>query len=214
VQKYIFRAVFFIIAGAILCPHALTTKAHGLAESTGPNGSNAQAVHALGEISEGINVGLISAENTRTTHEAFEDSNGVVHAFHYDFTDDGNLYEPSSHDTWVAGIVASRGGVSHPNDIGVAPGVDIHSAKVTRGATGPSDPNRVISFAWLENALDSLINDHNCRVIVNRHCTRFHPQRPKPIDTALRLLCLYAQRSLCQRRGQQRLTNMGIRRCL
>jgi len=66
----------------------------------------------------------------------------------------------------MAGIVASRGGVTHPNDIGVAPGADIHSAKVTAGETGPGDPNRVISFSWLADALESLINDHDCKVIV------------------------------------------------
>jgi hypothetical protein len=48
----------------------------------------------------------------------------------------------------------------------VAPGVDIHSAKVTRGETSPSDPNRVIDFSWLADALDDLINDYNCQVIV------------------------------------------------
>ena len=141
-RRYIYRAVFFIIAGAALCPHTLMPKAHGLAESTGPDGSNAKAVHALGETGEDVNVGLISAKNTRTTHEAFKDSNNIVHAFHYDFTDE-DLYEPDSHDTWVAGVVASRGGASHPNDIGVAPGVDIHSAKVTRGEPAPVTPTEL-----------------------------------------------------------------------
>jgi len=164
VQKYIWRALFFIIVGAVLCPHMLMPEAHGLAESTAQDGSNAKAVHELGETGEDVNVGLISAKNTRTTHEAFKDSNGISHAFHYDFTDE-DIYEPDAHDTWVAGVVASRGGASHPNDIGVAPSVDIHSAKVTRKKS-PTDPNRVISFAWVEDALDSLVNDHNCRVIV------------------------------------------------
>jgi hypothetical protein len=47
----------------------------------------------------------------------------------------------------------------------VAPGVDIHSAKVTRKQS-PSDPNRVISFDWVADALDGLVNNHDCRVIV------------------------------------------------
>jgi len=66
----------------------------------------------------------------------------------------------------MAGIVASRGGASYPNDKGVAPGADIHSGKVTRGETSPSDPNRVIAFTWLADALDTLVNDHDCGVIV------------------------------------------------
>jgi len=165
VPRYSRVLTFCVIAAAGLCLGTVTPKAYGLAESVGPNGSNAQAVHELGETGEDVNVGLISAKNTRTTHEAFEDTNGISHAFYYDFTDEG-LYEPDNHDTWVAGVVASRGGVSYPNDIGVAPGVDIHSAKVTRGETSPSDPNRVIYFSWLADALDDLINDHNCRVIV------------------------------------------------
>ncbi len=124
-QKYICRALFpsgmayaiCIIAGAALCPHMLMPKAHGLAESTGPDGSNARAVHELGETGEDVNVGLISARNIRTTHEAFEDANEQSRAFNHDFTGDGIFIY--SHDTWMAGITASAGGSSHPNDIGV-----------------------------------------------------------------------------------------------
>jgi hypothetical protein len=152
------------ICVAFLCHGLAIQKAYALAESTAQDGSNAQAVHALGEIGEDVNVGLISTKNTRTTHEAFKDANGVSHAFHYDFTGE-DLYEPDSHDTWVAGVVASRGGVCYPNDIGVAPGVDIHSAKVTRKRS-QSDPNRVISFDWVADALDGLVNNNDCRVIV------------------------------------------------
>lgn len=149
---------------AVFCHELAIQKVYALAESTAQDGSNAQAVHALGEIGEDVNVGLISMENTRTTHKAFEDVNGVSHAFSYDATDE-DLYEPDSHDTWVAGVVASRGSDSHPDDIGVAPGVDIHSAKVTRKKSA-SDPNRVISFDWVADALDVLVNDRDCRVIV------------------------------------------------
>ena len=62
----------------------------------------------------------------------------------------------------MAGIAASRGGASHPNDIGVAPGVDIHSARVV-------DNNGGLSSTYLTNALDGpdgLITKHNCRVIM------------------------------------------------
>ncbi len=64
----------------------LTQKAYGLDESTGPGGSNSIAVHQLGDTGEGVNVGLISAGNVRTTHEAFKDANGISHAFNYDFS--------------------------------------------------------------------------------------------------------------------------------
>ena len=132
-------------------------KAYGLAESTGPDGSNALAVHALGQTGEGVNVGLISARNTRITHEAFEDPCGVSHAFSYDFTEDG--IEISWHDTEMAGIVASRGGVGHPNDIGVAPASDIHSARIV-------DNSNQTTNTTLTNALDELVIEQDCRVIV------------------------------------------------
>jgi hypothetical protein len=137
--------------------------AWGLAGSTGVDGSNAQAVHALGETGDGVNVGLISQDNTRVTHEAFFDKDvngnpiGSTHAFSYDATGDG--LSISDHDTWVAGIVASRGGIAHPNEIGVAPGVDIYSAKIVSGSGQ-------ISTTYLTNALDYLVNQNNCRVIV------------------------------------------------
>ena len=135
-------------------------KAYGLAESTGPDGSNARAVHELGESGEDVNVGLISARNIRTTHEAFEDANGQSRAFNHDFTGDGIFIY--SHDTWMAGITASAGGSSHPNDIGAAPGADIHSARV-------ADNNDEVSNIDLIAALDGpngLITKHNCRVIM------------------------------------------------
>ena len=58
-------------------------EAYGLAESTGAGGSNCIAVHQLGEIGEGVNVGLILSGNVRTTHEAFEDRT-PAHANHGD----------------------------------------------------------------------------------------------------------------------------------
>ena len=134
-----------------------------MAESTAQGGSNAQAVHALGETGEDVNVGLITARNVLTTHEAFYDKDingsptGLTHAFNYDFSGDG--IAPASHDTWMAGIVASRGGISYPDYIGVAPGADIHCARV-------ADNNNSISFSWLNNALNELITGQNCRVIV------------------------------------------------
>ncbi len=64
-----------------------------------------------------------------------------------------------AHDTQLAGIISSRGGAAYPNDIGVAPGADIYCARVANSGGG-------ISSTWIINALNALINNHNCRVIV------------------------------------------------
>ncbi|MHC4192585.1 MAG: S8 family serine peptidase [Planctomycetota bacterium] len=151
------RIVAFCAITALLGTDIFIQKVNGLAESTGPDGSNAKAVHALGETGEGINVGLISADNTRVTHEAFKNAQGDPNAFAYDFTGNGIQY--SNHDTWVAGVVASRGGAAYPNDLGIAPGANIHSARVV-------DNSHSISSTYFTAALDYLISVKNCRVIV------------------------------------------------
>ncbi len=145
------------IGCAVLWLGLAAPRAWGLAESMGPDGSNVLAVHALGQTGEGVNVGIISARNTRTTHEAFEDPCGVSHAFAYDFSGDGTGI--SSHDTQMAGIVASRGGISYPDDIGAAPGADIHSARI-------ADDNFSMTNIFLTDALDELVINQDCRVIV------------------------------------------------
>jgi hypothetical protein len=130
--------------------------------ATGPGGTNAQAVHALGYTGAGVNVGLVSLSNTLVTHEAFFDKDtnglptGLSHAFWHDATNDGDGYIPFNHDTWVAGVIASRGGVANPNDIGVAPGVNLYDERVASGNN--------ISSQFIENALDDLVS-HNCRVV-------------------------------------------------
>jgi len=163
VPKYRYVLTIGVVCIAILC-HGLTIqKAYALAESTAQGGSNAQAVHELGETGEDVNVGLIAARNILTTHEAFYDKDangspiGSTHAFNYDFSSSG--IAPVNHDTWMAGIVASRGGISHPDDIGVAPGADVHCVRV-------ADNNNVIYLYWLKDALDELVTGQDCRVIV------------------------------------------------
>jgi hypothetical protein len=158
---------YILIMGAVcavsLC-HGLTIqKAYALAESTAQGGSNAQAVHALGQIGENINIGLIAGRNALTTHEAFFDKDvngnptGSTHTFNYDFS--GSGIAPVNHDTWMAGIAISRGGFLYPDDIGVAPGANLHCARVANDENG-------ISFSWLDNALDELIIGQNCKVVV------------------------------------------------
>jgi hypothetical protein len=151
------------VCAVVLC-HALTIqKAYALAGSTAQGGSNAQVVHALGETGEDVNIGLITARNVLTTHEAFYDKDtngnpiGSTHAFNYDFSGTGIV--PYNHDTWMAGIIASRGGVSHPYDIGVAPGAYLHCARIA------NDSNEIYP-SWLNNALSGLIIGQNCKVLV------------------------------------------------
>ena len=156
-------AIIPAITAAAFCAAFHVGKAYGLAESTMAEGSAAKAVHALGEIGEGVAVGLISQGNVRADHEAFYDKGpdggpvGSSNVFNYDFSGDG--ISIINHDTWVAGIVASRGGVNHPNDIGVAPGARIHSARVAA-----DDEN--VALTALEAALYELVRMRNCRAIV------------------------------------------------
>jgi len=151
--------IFAVFAIAILafCPGRFTSTVLGLAESTAPDGSNAQAVNLLGYEGQGVNVGIISAGNVRADHEAFFNDNGDPNAFNYDFSGDGII--ASHHDTAMAGIIASRGHGSHPDDIGVAPQSNIHSARIV-------DDDRNTSLTWLKNALAELILAQDCRVIV------------------------------------------------
>jgi hypothetical protein len=145
---------FFV---AVFLCNMPAVQVYGLEESTQAGGSNAAAVHQLGETGQGVNVGLILARNVRATHEAFIDDNNVPHAFNYDFSGSGILID--WHDTQLAGIISSRGGAAYPNDIGVAPGADIYCARVVDDAC-------TLTSNELNNALDKLINIHSCRVIV------------------------------------------------
>ncbi len=150
------KSAIIAVAIVVFSWYLPVQRVYALAQSIGPNGSNCQAVHQLGETGAGVNIGLLSAGNVLTTHEAFKDANGVSHAYNYDFS--GSGVSVIAHDTWVAGVAVSRGGISHPYDIGVAPGADIYSARVV-------DNSSNIYTSYISNALDSLITSHNCRVI-------------------------------------------------
>jgi len=144
------------LLSAVFC-----SSVYGLQGSTAANGSNARAVHELGYTGQGINVGLISARNVRDTHDAFNDSNGV-HVFNFDYSETDVNYMGGGvpgHDTWVAGIIASRGWTGYPNNIGVSPDCNLYSARVVNNAGG-------ISTGYVEDALESLIGTYNCRVFV------------------------------------------------
>jgi len=154
----------------------LSPLSFALQESTGPNGCNAKAVWDDGYTGQGVSVGVLSVMHSRISHEAFFDKNpdgtptGLSHAHYIDPTGDTiNPYEPLSHDTTVAGIAGSRGGFDYPESLGVSPGVEIYSAKVTQ--KNPNDPSkRVVPLLesdwldWFENALDQF-RTNNCRVV-------------------------------------------------
>ncbi|MFH1370056.1 MAG: S8 family serine peptidase [Planctomycetota bacterium] len=156
-SKYAPSALLWRIFVAGFCCNMLAVQAYGLEESIQAGGSNAAAVHQLGETGEGVNIGLIMARNVRDTHEAFKDGYGVSHAFNYDFSGSGILID--WHDTRLAGIISSRGGAAFPNDIGVAPGADIYCARIVDDACS-------IDWYELSNALAELTTTHNCKVIV------------------------------------------------
>jgi hypothetical protein len=124
--------------------------------STGPNGSNVQAVHALGYTGQGVGVGLICQDHARTTHEAF-----AVHAHWFDATDQDN-YVPSNHDTSVGGIVCSRGGAAYPNDKGAAPDAELYSVKIFRQNDAG---NYLAAIPWFDSAFRYLL-EQGCQVVV------------------------------------------------
>lgn len=142
-----------------------------LAQSAGPEGCNAGALHDLGYTGLGVSVGLISQEHCRISHEAFFDKdangdpNGPSHAHWYDPTGDTVApYEPYWHDTSIAGILAGRGGLLYPEYRGMAPDAEIYSAKITR-QTSETDPTRITAGVWFQYALEHFL-ENQCRIVV------------------------------------------------
>jgi hypothetical protein len=133
-----------------------------LTASIGPDGCNAQAVHALGFTGQGVLVGVFSQSHARISHEAFfdKDSQGYpIGASYVNWFDATGVatYEPYWHDTAMAGIVGSRGGRLYPTEIGVAPDCEILSVRITKPVSD-TDPTRQISDAWVEAGLDELLS--------------------------------------------------------
>jgi hypothetical protein len=132
--------------------------------SLGPDGSNVDALHSIGLTGTGVNVGLLSARNVSPDHQAFyksaaDHNSRVVNS---DFSDSGVNYTGGTypgHDTWVAGIIASRGWTGYTTALGAAPACNIYSARIVTdaGETYISD---------LIDAFNTLIDDNDCRVFV------------------------------------------------
>ena len=133
---------------------SMTCSTFALKEALGEQGINAYAVHQKGSTGDGVNIGLLSAGNVRAGHIAFE-RNSDSAVTNYDFTGDG--LSRASHDTHMAGIILSNGSPSHPDQIGVAPGVRLHIARFSNKQLYPSK---------VAQALETLIKKHNCRVIM------------------------------------------------
>lgn len=145
------RTIYCTAVVCALCVGFLPAAAYALSESTAEEGSNAQAVCALGETGQGVTVGIMGGFNVYFQHEAFDG----VDISNYDAT--GLGIEPHWHDTFMAGIIVSQGSTAHPayaEDIGVAPGVSVRSMRI--GTTSS-----------IEEGLRELINNQGARVIVN-----------------------------------------------
>lgn len=107
----------------VLCVVASTVLA--LDTSTGPKGSNADAVNGTYD-GTGIRVGILDTSNTiRDAHEAF-DGRASSATF-------GGTVGLTWHPTAVAGIVGSEGWTGHATKTGVAPDATIYGAHVGGG---------------------------------------------------------------------------------
>ena len=137
---------FFKIIMCMATVACLCSEAFGLAESTGPGGSNAQAIRLVCQNGDGIKVGILGGQNVLISHEAFSGITVVNHAAA------GLIVSVGWHDTIAAGIIGSNGGASYPDDKGVAPGAEIHSMRISNDIDALS-------------GLDSLVNTYNCRVM-------------------------------------------------
>lgn len=133
----------------------LSSVGFALTGACGEHGVNAYAVHAEGITGDGVNIALLSTGNVRARHAAFERADGSAVTL-YDFTDNAGL-SWSNHDTHIAGILISTGTPTHPQHIGAAPGAKVHSGRIS---------GKQLQARYLVDALDTLIREKNCRVIV------------------------------------------------
>jgi hypothetical protein len=143
----------FIITWGMVC--LLCGVTQGLVESVGPAGTNARILHDQGLTGKGVPIAMLSSGNALAAHEAFRISGTQNAVINYDFT--GSGISATSHDTQVAGIVVSRGGTNYPDCRGVAPGARLHSARISSGT---------LSASTMERALQDLIADKGCRIVV------------------------------------------------
>lgn len=155
----------FAIRFAAIVLLAMNAVAYAAPGWLGPDGNNAAAVQALGEKGKGVRVGVVLGGRPLVTHEAFRSEDARPRVLFLDYTGENNP-PTSDHDTWVVGVIAGAGGPGHEKDIGVAPEASVFCAKVSKGIKGPEDANKTTAFPYVAGAVESLVNTHNCRVIV------------------------------------------------
>jgi len=142
---------------AFLCMlPALGGSVRALSHSTGPAGSNVQAVHAIGYTGQGVKIGFLSVDNVYADHPAFlekDDAGTPIPG-----TSRVIIVNPpgvnvvlSSHDTQMAGILISSGAPAEPYQIGAAPGATLYDARISGG---------------IQQAIDALLAQ-GCNVIVS-----------------------------------------------
>jgi hypothetical protein len=155
------RYCFLLLLVVFFALHGREVSA--LTASIGPGGCNAQAVHTLGFTGQNVVVGIISQDHALVSHEAFFDKDslgnptGTSYATYFDATGDG-AYDPTYHDTAMAGIIGSRGGYLYPAEIGVAPDCSICNVRIVNSSSQTSIP-------WFEAGLDELVT-RGCRAVV------------------------------------------------
>jgi len=147
-----------ILAVALLMIECISSQAWALVGSTGPGGSNAKAVHAHGHTGTGVKIALLTTGNIYANHAAFRDAEGLAHAFAYDYT--GSGISANNHETFMAGIMISRGDPNHLLYLGVAPDADLYNGRVVDG-------DSAIYTSYLTNALNDLVVTHGCRVVLS-----------------------------------------------
>ncbi len=145
------RILQFILLTLFIC----TAAASAMRQAMGTGGVNAYAVHAEGITGDGVNIAVLSSGNVRQRHAAFERPSGPAAAVH-DFTGSAGV-SWSNHDTQLAGILISGGSPAQPDAIGVAPGARVHSGRIS---------DKQLQARYVQDALDTLITRHHCRVIV------------------------------------------------
>ena len=134
---------------ALILPGLVATSVYGLAESTGPEGSNARALYNLDKTGDGIEVGILGLHYVEPNHTAFE--NIAIE----NITQEGfdNVTIEYWHDTIMAGIIASGGWEGHEDQLGLAPGIDkIYCFKL-------------VTADAVAEGLGWLVDTNGCRVV-------------------------------------------------
>lgn len=133
----------------------MLSAASAQADALDSEGINAKAVHQAGITGQGVHIALLSHGNVRGSHAAFERTGGESAVTNHDFTGQG--LSRSMHDTNMAGLLISKGSPTRPDSLGIAPGAQVHSARMLGSGINAED---------LMTTLETLITKHHCRIVV------------------------------------------------